>query len=67
MPKLYGCFEDSDVAYLVVECVEGVAMDKLTTEQRLAVEAEVERHLETLRGLKSATWGGPSGIVSPLN
>lgn len=66
VPKLYACFEDHDVAYLVMEYVEGVTMDKLTAEQRLVVEAEVERHLETLRGLKSATWGGPSGIVSLL-
>lgn len=66
VPKLYGCFEDDGAAYLVMEYVEGVTMNKLAAHQRTVVEAEVERHLETLRGLKSAAWGGPSGIVSSL-
>ena len=64
VPKLYTCFEDDGAAYLVMEYIEGVTMDKLADHQRKVVETELERHLETLRSLKSAVWGGPSGIVS---
>jgi len=66
LPKLYGCFEDDDAAYLVMEYVEGVTMDSLTDEQRKVVETELQLHLETLRGLKSDVWGGPSGLVRSL-
>jgi hypothetical protein len=50
-----------------MEYVEGVTMADLTPEQRKVVETELERHLETLRSLKSDAWGGPSGIVSSMN
>lgn len=65
VPKLYGCFEDDSSVYVITEYIEGVAMSELTLDQRKVVEGELEVHLETLRGLKSATWGGPSGIVIP--
>lgn len=64
VPKVYSCFEDDEAAYLVTEFVEGVTMNHLSIEERKIVEAELERHLETLRGLKSKIWGGPSNIVS---
>ncbi len=64
VPKLYSCFEDDGAVYLVMEYIEGVAMSCLNPEQRKTVEAELEGYLETLRGLKSDTWGGPTGIVS---
>ncbi|KAI0805741.1 kinase-like protein [Xylaria sp. FL0064] len=54
VPKLYGCFGDDGAAYLVMEYIEGVTMNKLAADQRT-----------TLRSLKSAAWGGPSGIVIP--
>lgn len=63
IPKLHGCFEDDGAVYLVMEYVEGVTMDTLAPEQRKVVEAELEHHLETLRGLKSDAWGGPDGTV----
>lgn len=64
VPRLYSCFEDDGAAYLVMEYVEGVTMNNLTPEQRKVVEIELERYVETLKGLKSDAWGGPSGIVS---
>lgn len=66
VPKLYGRFEDDGAVYLVMEYIEGVTMNTLTAELRQVVESEVEHHLETLRALKSATWGGPSGIARSL-
>ncbi|KND88454.1 hypothetical protein TOPH_06833 [Tolypocladium ophioglossoides CBS 100239] len=53
VPKLYDSFEDDAAAYLVMEYVEGVTMNKLLPEQRKTVETELERHFEALRGLKS--------------
>ncbi len=64
VPKLYSCFEDDGAVYLVMEYIEGVSMSSLEPEQRKTVEAELEGYLKVLRGLKSDTWGGPTGIVS---
>lgn len=64
VPKLLSCFEDDQAVYLITEYIEGVAMSELSVEQRKVVEKELEGHLETLKSLKSDTWGGPSGIVS---
>lgn len=66
IPKLYSCFEDDGVVFLVMEYVDGVTMNTLASDQRKVVEKELERYLETLRSLKSNTWGGPSGLVSLL-
>jgi len=65
VPKLYACFQDDEAAYLVMEYVDGVTMNELNSDERRIVERELEGHLETLRTLKSDSWGGPSGIVSP--
>lgn len=64
VPKLYGCFEDDGAAYLIMAYVEGVTMNELSADGRKVVETELEGYLEDLRSLKSAVWGGPSGIVS---
>ncbi|KAK2595522.1 hypothetical protein QQS21_006750 [Conoideocrella luteorostrata] len=64
VPRLYGCFEDDNAVYIVMEYVEGVSMAKLNPEQRKIVEVELEGYLKTLRSMKSDIWGGPSGIVS---
>ena len=64
VPKLYGCFEDNDSVYLVMEYIEGVAMASLSLDQRKVVEAALEGYVETLRTIKSDHWGGPNGIVS---
>ncbi|EQK99359.1 hypothetical protein G6O67_007420 [Ophiocordyceps sinensis] len=58
-PKLYGCFEDDGAVYLVMEYIDGVTMNDRTLEQRKVVETELERYMETLRGLRSDAWGGP--------
>lgn len=49
-----------------MEYIHGVTMNDLTLKQRRVVETELERYLETLRGLRSDAWGGPSGIVGLL-
>lgn len=64
LPKLHSCFEDAGAVYLVMEYIDGVTMSELSIDQRKIVEAELERHLETLRSLTSDAWGGPSRIVS---
>lgn len=63
VPKLYGCFEDDGAAYLVMEYIEGVTMNELNDDERKIVETKLEGYIETLRSLKSAVWGGPTGIV----
>ncbi|KAK4070005.1 hypothetical protein Purlil1_13597 [Purpureocillium lilacinum] len=65
VPKLYACFQDDEAAYLVMEYVDGVTMNELNSDERRIVERELEGHLETLRTLKSDSWGGPSGIIIP--
>ncbi|KAI6609785.1 hypothetical protein MCOR14_012014, partial [Pyricularia oryzae] len=65
IPKLIGSFEDDGAVHLITEHVEGVQMNELDQDQRKKVEKEVEFHLQTLKKLCSAEWGGPSGIVIP--
>ncbi|KAH8819682.1 hypothetical protein F5884DRAFT_22378 [Xylogone sp. PMI_703] len=48
-----------------MEYIEGVSMAELKPEEPVIVGREIESYLETLRSLKSTTWGGPSGIVIP--
>lgn len=63
VPKLYACFEDDGAVCLITQEIDGVAMTDLESDQRKVVEAELEVHISTLQGLKSDTWGGPSGRV----
>ncbi|KLU91924.1 hypothetical protein MAPG_10873 [Magnaporthiopsis poae ATCC 64411] len=65
VPKVYACFEDDGAVYLVRERVEGVTMDVLDAGKRKVVEAELEKHLQTMKALRSSAWGGPSGLVVP--
>lgn len=65
VPTLYGSFEDDGSYFLVMEYVDGVAMAKLSEDQKKPVRDELQRHLNTLRGLKSNTIGGLSGVVIP--
>lgn len=46
-----------------MDYIEGVSMATLEHDQRKVVEQELEGFLETLRALKSSSWGGPSGII----
>ncbi|KAK4223607.1 kinase-like domain-containing protein [Podospora fimiseda] len=65
LPKLYACFEDDGAACLVTEYVEGVGMNELNEDQQQIVTKELEKHLTTLKTLKSNTWGGPGGFTLP--
>ncbi|KAJ6086101.1 hypothetical protein N7486_010382 [Penicillium sp. IBT 16267x] len=65
VPTLYGAFEVDDSFILIIEHVDGVSMSDLSEDQKSVVRTEVEQHLATLRGIKSNTIGGPSGIVLP--
>lgn len=70
VPTLYGAFEVDDALMLITEYIDGVAMSKLSEDQKEIVLLEVQQHLTTLRGIKSDTIGGSSetghsGIVIP--
>jgi len=70
VPTLYGAFEVDDAFMLITEYIDGVAMSKLSEDQKEIVLLEVQQHLTSLRGIKSDTLGGPSetghsGIVIP--
>lgn len=64
VPKVYGCFEDDQAVYLVTEIIQGVQMATLNEAQRKVVELELDGYVQTLRSIKSDTWGGPSCIAS---
>ena len=63
LPKLHACFEDDGAAYLVTEYVDGVGMNELDASQRDIVAKEIRIHLDTLKSLKSNTWGGLADMV----
>lgn len=42
-----------------------MSMSDLSDDQKSVVYAEVEQYLAILRGIKSDTIGGPSGIMLP--
>ena len=65
VPTLLDEFEDDGAYCLVTRYVEGVKMTELTPEQKKIVMEEIEVHRRSLRRLKSATVGGPSGLVIP--
>ena len=63
VPRLLGCFEDSDAVYLIMEYVDGVGMQSLNDDQRAVVTLELQQHLQTLAQLRSSRIGGPSALV----
>jgi len=65
VPVVYCDFEDDEAYYLITEYIPGINMADLEDEQKETVKAEVQRHLRTLRTLKSSRLGGPNGIVIP--
>lgn len=66
VPTLYACFEDDNAVIIVTEYVEGVGMNELDEQQQKIVAAELDSHLQTLRGLKSSKMGSPTtGIIIP--
>lgn len=58
-------FEDDGAYCLVTRYVEGVKMTDLTLAQKKIVMQEIEVHRASLRRLKSAAVGRPSGLVIP--
>ena len=64
IPKLHCDFEDDGAVYLVMEYVEGNTMDQLSADPRKLVQLELDRHNETLHGLKSRIVGGKRTIRS---
>ncbi|KAL4948490.1 kinase-like domain-containing protein [Aspergillus filifer] len=65
VPTLYGAFMVDESFILVTEYIDGVAMSNLAEDQKRVVCTKVEQYRATLRGIKSNTIGGPSGIVLP--
>lgn len=65
VPRVLAHFMDDGAYYVITEHVDGPRMSELQEDQKIVVKAELERHLETLRSLKSDTLGGPAGIVVP--
>ncbi|KAJ5459268.1 hypothetical protein N7530_011212 [Penicillium desertorum] len=65
VPTLYGAFEVDDSFIVITEHIDGVSMSDLSEDQKSVVRTEVEQYLSILRGIKSDTIGGPSGIVLP--
>ncbi|KAJ5960459.1 uncharacterized protein N7479_007609 [Penicillium vulpinum] len=62
VPKLYGSFEVDGSYFLITEYVEGVSMSDLDETEKGVVKAEIFRHLETMRGVRSGRIGGPGGL-----
>lgn len=65
VPKLYACFKDDGVVYLITELIEGRRMDELSDEDKLIVQSELEGHLSLIHQFRSIVPGGPTGIVVP--
>lgn len=65
VPAVLCDFEDDGAYYLVTEHVAGESMAGLGDAAKALVRAELERHAASLRRLRSARLGGPSGIVAP--
>lgn len=66
LPKFQGVFEDDGAFYHCTEFVEGVAMDKLSSEKdKEVVMKELQQHLATLKSLRSDTPGVPGTPSEP--
>lgn len=63
VPNLHCSFEDDGAVYLIMDYVDGVGMNSLNESERVVVTQELERHLHTLRGLRSSKIGGPAGHI----
>jgi hypothetical protein len=66
VPRVLEASEHSDGSFhLATELVPGIPMKELAPADQTKVMEEIEKHLKTLRGLRSTQIGGPSGIVCP--
>ncbi|KAI0045348.1 kinase-like protein [Auriscalpium vulgare] len=63
LPTVRAAFADRTCYYLITDLAPGVPMVDLTDDQKVTVIAEVEEHLETLRGLTSTAMGGLLGAA----
>jgi aminoglycoside phosphotransferase len=64
VPTVLEAYEEDESFHLWTELIHGVPMAELLPSEQAIVIGEVERHLETLRGLKRNRVGGPTGITS---
>ncbi|KAJ5098588.1 hypothetical protein N7532_005589 [Penicillium argentinense] len=64
VPILYGAFKVDD-SFMLITDIGGVVLKVLSEDEKSVVRTEVEQNIATLRGIKSDTIGGPSGIVLP--
>lgn len=62
---MYCDFQDDQAYYLITEYIEGVSMSDLSEDQKATVREELQKHLATLKTLKSNRLGGPPGLVIP--
>ncbi|KAF9772976.1 hypothetical protein IL306_009270 [Fusarium sp. DS 682] len=65
VPTVYAGFEDDGAYYLITEFIDGVLMSELPEEEKDPIFQELNKHLVSLRNLKSQKLGGPSGLVIP--
>lgn len=59
LPAFASTFGDDGAMYLVMESVEGVSMNELPEKDRKIVEQELQKHLKTLKSLRSDAPGVP--------
>lgn len=65
VPAVLEAYSEDGSFVLVTERLFGVTMCKLSPDDQAVVMEEVETHLVALRGLRSDTIGGLSGVVCP--
>ncbi|PNY19960.1 Uncharacterized protein TCAP_07434 [Tolypocladium capitatum] len=65
VPEVLEAYDDDGSFVLITKRLSGVCMSELPSDGQAIVMKEVERHLETLRTLRSIRIGGLSGILCP--
>ncbi|KAJ5471992.1 hypothetical protein N7539_008561 [Penicillium diatomitis] len=65
VPTVYGAFEVDDAFFLITDFVDGVAMSRLSEDDKKIVMEELDQHRATLQQMRSHNIGGPSGILIP--
>ncbi|RCI12783.1 hypothetical protein L249_0726 [Ophiocordyceps polyrhachis-furcata BCC 54312] len=65
VPEVLEAYDDNGSFVLITQRLFGVPMSQLPLDSQAIVVKEVERHLQSLRTLRSNRTGGPSGILCP--
>lgn len=65
VPDTLEAYDEAGSFVLITKRLWGVRMDELSPPLQALVMKEVERHVQTLRTLRSRRTGGPSGVVCP--